>query len=223
MKSEKSVEMADDLFDEKVLKEFKKDHLVKLVLELQKEKNMLFQQNDEIKVVRNKVTELERSHLLYLQYGRRESVEITGIPKEIRQENLEEEVIKIYNEAGVSVFGRSVNSTDISACHRVGKKEEVTIVKFVNRKFAKEGLYKGKNLKGTMMYRGTRIFINNSFCHEYKRFGWIIRKLKKDSLIDGYKVRNGVHQIKILHSDKFVDISHVSDFAKFDLDISAYR
>ena len=76
--------MADDLFDEKVLKEFKKDHLVKLVLELQKEKNMLFQQNDEIKVVKNKVTELERSHLLYLQYGRRESVEITGIPKEIR-------------------------------------------------------------------------------------------------------------------------------------------
>ena len=44
----------------------------------------------------------------------------------------------------------------------------------------------------------------------------------KDSLIDGYKVRNGVHQIKILHSDKFEDISHVSDFAKFDLDISAY-
>ena len=77
--------------------------------------------------------------------------------------------------------------------------------------------------KQYMMYRGTRIFINNSFCYEYKRFGWIIRKLKKDSLIDGYKVRNGVHQIKILHSDKFVDISHVSDFAKFDLDISAYR
>ena len=115
--------MADDLFDEKVLKwlmtysmkkyskEFKKDHLVP---KLQEQKNMMFQQNDEINVVKNKVTELERSHLLYLQYGRCESVEITGIPKKIRQENLEEEVIKNYNEAGVSVFGRSVNSTDIS-------------------------------------------------------------------------------------------------------------
>ena len=64
----------------------------------------------------------------------------------------------------------------------VGKKE-VTIVKFVNRKFAKEGLYKGKNLQGTMMYSGTRIFINNSFCHEYKRFGRTLRKLKRTPLL----------------------------------------
>ena len=33
--------MDEKLFDEKVLKEFKKEHLVKLVLEMQKEKTLL--------------------------------------------------------------------------------------------------------------------------------------------------------------------------------------
>ena len=215
--------MDDNLFDEKVLKEFKKDHLVMLVLEMQKEKTLLSKMmHDSIEAVKKKVVELERSHLLYLQYGRRESVEISGIPAHVKDEDLEKEVIKVYDEAGVKVFGRSVNHMDISACHRLGKKGETTIVRFVNRKFAREGLFKGKNLKGTKLYGETRVFINNSFCHEYKQFGWIIRQLKKNSLIEGYKVRNGVHQIKVLGGVKFVDISHVTDFSTFNLDVSSY-
>ena len=160
--------------------------------------------------------------MLYLQYGRRESVEITGIPTSVKQEELENEVIKVYNEAGVKVFGRSVAQTDISACHRLGKKGETTIVRFVNRKFANESLFKGKNVKGTKLYGGTRVFINNSFCKEYKQYGWIIRQLKKKNLIEGYKVKNDVHQIKVLGGDIFVHIAHYSDFSKFNLDVSAY-
>ena len=219
-----------DKFEEKKLMEFKKDQLVKIIVELQKEKEMLVSQKgsfDELKesfdLIKNRVTEVERSHLLYLQYGRRESVEITGIPTDVTQDELESEVIKVYKEAGVSVFGREVASTDISACHRIGRKKEVTIVRFVNRKFAMEGLFKAKNLKDSSLYGRTRIFINNSFCHEYKKFGWIIRELKKASLIDGYKVKNGVHQIKTVGSERFVEISHVSDFTKYNLDISAYN
>ena len=163
--------MADDLFDPKVLNEFKKDHLIKLVIELQKEKKELASRiDDRLKEVKDNIIELERSHFLYLQYGRRESVEITGIPTNIKQENLEDEVIKVYQEAGVQLFGRQVNSSDISACHRLGAKGEVTIVRFVNRKFAMEGLFKGKNLKGTKLYGGTPIYINNSFCREYKKY-----------------------------------------------------
>ena len=218
-----------DKFEEKKLMEFKKDQLVKIIVELQKEKEMLVSQKgsfDELKdsfnKITNRVTEMERSHLLYLQYGRRESVEISGIPTAVTQDELENKVIKVYNEAGVSVFGRQVVSSDISACHPVGKKQDVTIIRFVNRKFAMEGLFKGKNLKESSLYGRSRIYINNSFCHEYKKFGWIIRELKKASLIDGYKVKNGVHQIKTVGSERFVEISHVSDFTKYNLDISAY-
>ena len=178
--------------------------------------------DDRLKEVKDNIIELERSHFLYLQYGRRESVEITGIPTNIKQENLEDEVIKVYQEAGVQLFGRQVNSSDISACHRLGAKGEVTIVRFVNRKFAMEGLFKGKKLKGTRLYGGTPIYINNSFCREYKKYGWIIRQLKKANIISGFKVKNGIHQIKTLDGTKFEEISHISDFAKFNIDVSAY-
>ena len=73
-----------DLFDAEVLNEMKKEHLVKLVLELQNEKKLLVEQKDSLTEVKDRVIALERSHLMYLQYGRRESVEITGIRKEFK-------------------------------------------------------------------------------------------------------------------------------------------
>ena len=210
------------LFDKKVLNEFKKDHIVELVLELQKEKNDMKQHLDKaMSEISERVIELERSHYLYLQYGRRESVEISGIPSSIGQNDLEDEVIKVYNEAKVQVHGNQVTKLDISACHRIGK-NSVTIVRFMNRKFAMEGLFNGKNLKGTKLYGGSPIYINNSFCKEYRHYGFIIRNLKKKELIDGYKIKNGVYHIKPKGRNDFVEISHISDFSKYSLDISKY-
>ena len=205
-------------FDEKKLAEFKKPHLVELVLELQKEKNnLLSQQQTKMKQMDDRLIELERSHYLYLQYGRRESIEISGIPSNIQQKELETEVIKIYNEARVKIHGRELTQMDIAACHRVGKRGD-TIVRFVNRKFAMEGLYHGKNLKGSKLY-DTPIYINNSFCREFKKYGYFIRKLKRKSLIAGYKIKNGVFQIRKEIDGEFVEISHISDFEKYALDI----
>ena len=155
---------------------------------------------------------------MYEQYGRRECIEITGIPTDIAQEDLEEQVIKIYNEAKVEVHGRELNRFDISAYHRLGKKS-VTIVKFVNRKCTYAGLSKGKNLKGSKLYGNSPIYINNSFCKEFNRFGFLIRKLKRSSHIAGYKVKNGVYQIKTVENGVFVEISHTSDFSKYNLDV----
>ena len=178
-------------------------------------------QQKETHSLEDRVTELERSHYLYKQYGRRESVEITGIPTEVDDKNLEEEVIKIYNEANVDVDGSGLTKKDISACHRIGKRGN-TIVRFVNRKFASGGLFKGKNLKGTQLYNGTPVYINNSFCPEFQKYGYIIRNLKRQSLREGYKIKHGIYQIKLGTSVKFEEISHIKDFAKFGLDVSGY-
>ena len=210
--------MEDSLFDEKKLAAFKKAHLINLVLELQKEKNILKSQQKSVRDLDERVTELERSHYLYQQYGRRESVEISGIPLEVDQKTLEGEVMKVFNEAGVTVHGRQLNHFDMSACHRVGK-HGVTIVRFVNRKFAKEGLMKGKNLKGTKIYGNNPVYINNSFCKEFKFIGFVIRRLKKRQMIEGYKIKNGVYRIKVNANDEFVEISHKNDFSKYNLDI----
>ena len=217
--------MNTDLFDTEKLGEFKKEELIEMVIVLQQEKNMLkierAETKKETKSIVDRVTELERSHFLYLQYSRRESVEITGIPADIDHKNLEKEVLKIYNEAKVEVHGNKITNMDISACHRIGK-HGVTIVRFVNRKFAMEGLYKGKNLKGSKLYGNSPIYINNSFCQEFGKYGYIIRNLKKRKLIEAYKIRNGVFQIKKEPDDIFVEISHVTDFGKYGLNVDEF-
>ena len=144
-------------FDENILKDFKKPQLIELIKSLKAE-------NDNLKVnqvsVDDRITELERSHYLYLQYGRRNSVEISGIPSTIETENLEDEVIKIYNTAGVKVHDRALTKFDIEAAHRIGRKG-VTIVRFTNRKFAYQGLRCGRNLKGKNLCLLTTVSVKN--------------------------------------------------------------
>ena len=43
--------------------------------------------------------------------------------------------------------GIEVKSNDIEACHRIGNSSKKTIVRFSNRKFAKQALYNMKKLK----------------------------------------------------------------------------
>ena len=168
---------ATDLFDASKLKQFKKAELVEIVLEMQKEKNTLKKQVISIADITNRVIELERSHALYLQYSRRNCIEITGIPETVEQRKLEEEVIKIYNEADVKVHGKKLDHMDMEARHRIGKKNKV-IVRFVNRKFARQGLYNGAKLKEKRIY-GNPVYINDSLCPEFHYLGYVVRNLKK--------------------------------------------
>ena len=55
-----------------------------------------------------RIVELERSHHLYLQYGWRSSIEISGIPEEIKDEDLEDHVIKSFDEINLNVHGKSL-------------------------------------------------------------------------------------------------------------------
>ena len=57
---------------------------------------------------------LERRCAANEQYSRREWLEILGIPDSIPNNNLEETVLKIFNETGVTV-----NSRDVEGCPRL--------------------------------------------------------------------------------------------------------
>ena len=209
-------------FDIVKLASFGKDELVSLVLQLQEEKMEIAKNLVDLnRNLESRVVALERSQFLYEQYGRRESLEITGIPKRVDQNALEDEVIKIFNEAKVEVHGKKLEARDIAACHRIGRKGETTICKFVSRKFAYAGLVNGKNLKGSKLYGDGNIFINNSLCREFSHYGYLIRKLKKSKAILGYTQKHGVYHIKRIGQDDFVEISHVSDFKKYGLDVNS--
>ena len=105
---------------------------------------------------------IERNQNILNQYGRRDTIEITGIPEGIEQKNLRQEVVDISREAKVVVIHQPIKPIDIQAVHRVGGGNTV-IMKVVNRKFVKAALVNGSNLKGNKRYgEDTRIFINVS-------------------------------------------------------------
>ena len=82
-----------------------------------------------------KVISLEENSNSLEQYGRRNNLEITGIPDDVDDQKLEEKVIEILDKIDVNV-----SSKDVEACHRIGKSKnssKTTIVRFVNRKHAK--------------------------------------------------------------------------------------
>ena len=97
-----------------------------------------------------------------------ESIEITDIPYKIKDEDLENQVIKIYQIADGEVHGELLC---IVVCHRIGKKGK-TIVRFINRKFAKE-IFVGKTIRADKYYK--KININNSFSKEFGMFHFHIR------------------------------------------------
>ena len=105
----------------------------------------------------------------------------------------------------------------IQACHRIGKKG-ITICKFVNRKFATEGIYCGKNLKGIKLYgNDSQVYINSSFCKEYSYFNFVIRKAKAEKKIFRYKIKHGVNLIQVEEDSDFQEISHKNDLIKLGL------
>ena len=90
-----------------------------------------------------KVINLETRVNATEQYGRRNNIEIIGIPDDVKINQLEDKVVEIFKSINVETESR-----DIEACHRLGKSTpKRTIVRFVNRKFAKSILYSRKRLK----------------------------------------------------------------------------
>ena len=70
------------------------------------------------------------------QYGRRQNIEISGIPSTVRDEDLENEVLKILNTMGLN----NLDHYGIVGCHRIGKRDRQgnrnAIVRFLHRKDA---------------------------------------------------------------------------------------
>ena len=118
-------------------------------------------------LLERRATELEKSQAKVEQYGRRNNVEITGIPHEVLDNNLESKVIDISKDAGIEI-----GHIDIEGCHQLLLSRNNTggtkrvIVKFVNRKHSEDIL----RLEEIISSR-SRVFISNSMC-PYYRYLW---------------------------------------------------
>ena len=93
----------------------------------------------------SKVISLKINQNKFEQYGRRSNIEVSGIPDSVKDNCLEKKIISVFTSVGIDV-----KSYDIKGCHRIGKSQnssKKTIVRFSNRKFAKQALYNMKKLK----------------------------------------------------------------------------
>ena len=152
---------------------------------------------EKVSNLENKVTSLEINQNMLEQYGRRNNIEVSGIPDSVEDNCLEEKVISVFTSIGIDV-----KSNDIEASHRTGKSRnspKKAIVHFNNRKFAKQALCNRKKLKSTD--KSTLGLTNDGFINENltpvnNRITYNCRKLKRQNLISKtYTVNGTVHVI----------------------------
>ena len=193
-----------------LLSDTSKEQLIEMVLGLNSKITQLHE--DFRKVTNLRFYHLERKVNMNSQYSRRDSLEITGIPKNINDDQLEDEVIEIFKEAKATLNRQQIRKPDIQAVHRIAKKGKV-IVKIVNRKFVQSALINGRNLKESTRYGDrTKIYLNESFIPEFGFLNFVIRTAYKDKKLHKFKVRNGVNFVQKSPDDSFVEIGHDNDF-----------
>ena len=118
-------------------------------------------------LVTKNVNSLERQCWANAQYSRRECLEVAGIPESVKQNELEDKVLRIFKNAGCDI-----PSDNNEACHRVGRPNNV-IIKFSKRKDCQQIFSVKKDLskldiKEVDLPEGTQIFVNQSLCPYYK-------------------------------------------------------
>ena len=135
-------------------------------------------------VLKNSVTMLQRKMNNAEQYGRRENVEVSGVPH--NAQNLEEKLIALLKKIDVNV-----KPSDIAACHPL-KREGTAIIRFVNRKNADLALKNSKRLKNldNSDVWGKRCvnFINSNLSPANLKLRWQWKVLKAKQLIHSFGV-----------------------------------
>ena len=75
-----------------------------------------------VNVLENKIIDFEIQNNNVDQYSRRNNIEISGIPKSVRDNQLEEKVVDILKAIDVNI-----TSNEIEACRRLGKKRRMLL------------------------------------------------------------------------------------------------
>ena len=135
-------------------------------------------------------------------YDRRNDIEITGIPHNIRDKNLEHSIIAVFKAADIQI-----SHSDIEDCHRIGKSKgnsKKTMVRLENRKYCKQILYnrkKFKNFNGSVIgMPNNKIFVNETLTNtSFHQLAFNYPKLKREKLISKTYSANGIIHIVQIH------------------------
>ena len=159
------------------------------------------------------------------QYGRRQNIEIAGIPESINNNNLEKNVIEILKKIGLPF----IQHYDIVGCHRLGKKDRFgnrnTIVRFVNRKAAFTCLQNRKLLPRCKDLGFNHLFIMENLCPSFKSIFETLNTLKGEGRVKSVWSRNGIVHFKYTENpnERAKKIFHKKDFDIFFVDLESKK
>ena len=209
-----------------------KDEIINLkeviIRNLQNENKRL---NDEVNQLQEKIISLESKSNSVEQYGRRNDMEINGIPNNISDDNLESTVISVLSKA----TNVHVTADDTEACHRIGKSKgnsKKTIVRFINRNHCKCALVTRKKLKSfnseSIGLPNVKLYFNKNLT-DNNTVAFYGRKLKRAGLINStYTLNSTVHilrtvgerPIKVFDMSKLLELYPNFEFSNNDGDVS---
>ncbi len=165
-----------------------------------------------------KVNDLEKDFESNLQYQRKSNVVITGIRENVIHDELEGIVLTVFN----NVCLHDINSRDIVACHRLSKKTNNVLVKFVNSKDA-TALLDSKDAINSMNLNDTglannceKIYVQEHLSPYISNLAYRCRCLKRENKVEKTKIQKGI--VKVLVKDEngfsWSNIQHISDIVK---------
>ena len=160
---------------------------------------------------KNRIISLERNCWSNEQYSRRECLEVSGIPEETTNDQLEDKVREVFDK-----IDSTVESRNIEACHWIKTKHggRRVIIKLTKRKDADRIRKNKKKLKGTdlssLNIRGP-VYINDSLCRYYKSLWSKCKRLRDGNFIHSFWVTNGSIRIKVNESSEMQVITHICD------------
>ena len=117
------------------------------------------------------------------QYSRRKKIEIQGIPKTVKDEELESKVIDVFSALNISITSQNVED-----CHHFGKDGKNTIVRFINRKHCYQALNRKMDLRkidnsSLAFHQDVKLYLSENLTPYNQYLGWKCREFKRASLI----------------------------------------
>ena len=193
------------------------DHLLE---DVQNIRDTFKHMESELSVVKNvnhllskRLVDMERQCWANAQYSRRECLELVGIPKSFKDDDLEGVVTKFVSKVGINIIER-----DVQAVHRI-RKEGRTIIKFSNRKDF-QALLKVKRdlnnltIKDFGFEENNKIYVNESLCPYYRVLWAKSKRLHHLQKMFSFYVSNGSIKIKMKENDKGISRFPCSRFRK---------
>ena len=144
----------------------------------------------EIKLINERVYEVEKEVYKTNQYNRRQNLIIEGIPNKIPQRDLERTAVNIIHQLGFPVQFR-----DVVGCHRLHKPSNdptvptPTIIRFTNRKVTEFCIQNSRYLSKIRL--PWRITVREDLCESNDYIVSQCELLKKRGVINHFMIRNG--------------------------------